>query len=72
MRLKPIDQQVVVIVGASSGIGRATAHHFAKRGVKLVVSARSQPGLASLVAEIQGQGGAVTAIPADVAEFAQV
>jgi NAD(P)-dependent dehydrogenase (short-subunit alcohol dehydrogenase family) len=72
MHLKPIDQQVVVIVGASSGIGRATARRFAKRGAKLVVSARSQPGLASLVAEIQGEGGAVTAIPADVAEFAPV
>ena len=72
MRLKPIDQQVVVVVGASSGIGRETARRFAKRGAKLVVSARSQPGLASLVAEIQGEGGVVTAIPADVAECAQV
>jgi NAD(P)-dependent dehydrogenase (short-subunit alcohol dehydrogenase family) len=72
MRLKPIDQQVAVIVGASSGIGRETARRFAKRGAKLVVSARSRPGLASLVAEIQGEGREVTAIPADVVEFAQV
>ena len=72
MHLKSIEQQVVVIVGASSGIGRETARRFAQRGAKLVVSARSQPGLASLVAEIQGQGGVASAIPADVAEFAQV
>jgi NAD(P)-dependent dehydrogenase (short-subunit alcohol dehydrogenase family) len=47
-RLKPIAQQVVVIMGASSGIWRATALRFAKRGAKLVVSARSGPGLRAL------------------------
>jgi short-subunit dehydrogenase len=39
MQLKPINQQVVAIVGASSGIGRESALQFAKRGAKLVVSA---------------------------------
>ena len=52
MRLKSIAKQVVVIMGASSEIGRATALEFARRGAKLVVSARSAPGLASLVAAI--------------------
>lgn len=42
MQLKPIDQQVVAIVGASSGIGRETALQFAARGAKRVVSARSK------------------------------
>jgi NAD(P)-dependent dehydrogenase (short-subunit alcohol dehydrogenase family) len=42
MQLKPINQQVVVVVGASSGIGRETALQFAKKGAKVVVSARSE------------------------------
>lgn len=72
IQLKPINQQVVVIVGASSGIGRSAALEFAKRGAKVAVSARSIPGLTSLVAEIQQIGAEVIAIPADVAVFEQV
>lgn len=72
MQLKPIDQQVVTVVGASSGIGRETALKFAKKGAKVVVSARSQPGLDSLVDEIRGFGGQATAIAADVSDFEQV
>ncbi|MBD2059690.1 SDR family NAD(P)-dependent oxidoreductase [Oculatella sp. FACHB-28] len=41
MNLKPIDQQVVVIFGASNGIGRETALQFAQRGAKSIVAARS-------------------------------
>ncbi|HBE32297.1 MAG TPA: short-chain dehydrogenase, partial [Cyanobacteria bacterium UBA11368] len=37
MELKPIAQQVVAVVGASSGIGRATAIEFARKGAKVVV-----------------------------------
>ncbi len=72
MQLKSIDQQVVVVMGASSGIGRETALRFAERGARVVVSARSEPGLRSLVEEIRRAGGEATAIAADVAEFAQV
>jgi len=72
MQLKPINQQVVAVVGASSGIGRESALQFAKRGAKLVVSARSESKLASLVDEIRGFGGEVTAVVADVSVFEQV
>ncbi|MEH2212178.1 SDR family oxidoreductase [Nostoc sp.] len=72
MQLKPINQQVVAVVGASSGIGRKTALEFAKRGASLVVSARSQPGLESLVDEISQMGGKAVAVAADVSEFEQV
>lgn len=72
MKLKPIAQQVVVIVGASSGIGREAALQFAKRGATVIVAARSQAGLDSLVAEIQQTGGNATAIVADTADFEQV
>lgn len=72
MQLKPIDQQVVVIVGASSGIGRGAAIAFAKRGAKVAIAARNHAGLASLLDEIVREGGDAIAIPADVADFEQV
>lgn len=72
MNLKPINQQVVVLVGASSGIGRDAAMQFAKRGAKVVVSARSKEGLASLVEEIYQQGGEAIAVPCDVADYDQI
>ncbi len=72
MQLKPINQQVVAVVGASSGIGRETSLQFAKRGAKVVVSARSEPGLLSLVDEIQRNGGEAIAVVADVSDFEQV
>ncbi|PSB26703.1 SDR family oxidoreductase [Stenomitos frigidus] len=72
MQLKRIEQQVVAIVGASSGIGREAALRFAARGAKVVVAARSEPGLASLVNEIHQLGGDATAITADVSEYEQV
>lgn len=61
MNLKSIDQQVVVVVGASSGIGRDTALKFAQKGAKVVVSARSKEGLATLVEEISAVGGTAIA-----------
>jgi NAD(P)-dependent dehydrogenase (short-subunit alcohol dehydrogenase family) len=72
MQLKPISEQVVAIIGASSGIGRETALQFAKKGAKIVVSARNELGLNSLVAEIQAFGGEAIAIKGDVADFEQV
>jgi NADP-dependent 3-hydroxy acid dehydrogenase YdfG len=41
IKLKPLNQQVVVVFGASSGIGRITAIEFAKKGAKVVAAARS-------------------------------
>jgi NAD(P)-dependent dehydrogenase (short-subunit alcohol dehydrogenase family) len=72
MQLKPISQQVVAIIGASSGIGRETALQFARKGAKVVVSARNELGLNSLVAEIQATGGEAKAISGDVADFERV
>jgi NAD(P)-dependent dehydrogenase (short-subunit alcohol dehydrogenase family) len=72
MQLKPINQQVVAIVGASSGIGREAALRFAQRGAKVMVAARSEPGLKSLVEEIQSFGGEAAYVIADVSDFEQV
>ncbi|HZY64681.1 MAG TPA: SDR family oxidoreductase [Rubrobacteraceae bacterium] len=71
-RLKPVREQVVALMGASSGIGRETALRFAGRGARVVVSARSEEGLNSLVDEIRSSGGEATALAADVTEFDQV
>jgi NAD(P)-dependent dehydrogenase (short-subunit alcohol dehydrogenase family) len=66
MRLKPLREQVVVVAGASSGIGRLAARRFAERGARVVVSARDSEGLESLVNEIRQQGGQAEAMVADV------
>jgi NAD(P)-dependent dehydrogenase (short-subunit alcohol dehydrogenase family) len=51
--LKPVEEQVVVLVGASSGIGRATARAFARRGARVVLAARSEPDLQRVAREVE-------------------
>ncbi|MES2102550.1 MAG: SDR family oxidoreductase [Pseudomonadota bacterium] len=61
-----LNEKVVIITGASAGIGRATAKLFAQEGAKLVVGARRQAELDSLVAEITAAGGTAVALAGDV------
>jgi NAD(P)-dependent dehydrogenase (short-subunit alcohol dehydrogenase family) len=72
LNLKPIQEQVVVIVGANSGIGRETALQFAERGAKVVIAGRSLPALTELVNEIQSRGGEATSYTADVSQYEQM
>jgi NAD(P)-dependent dehydrogenase (short-subunit alcohol dehydrogenase family) len=72
MRLKTVEEQVVVVFGASSGIGRETALRFARRGAKVVVAARTESALSSLVTEIQQFGGEAIYCVSDAADFEQV
>jgi NAD(P)-dependent dehydrogenase (short-subunit alcohol dehydrogenase family) len=64
--------QTVVITGASAGIGRAAARMFGARGDRLGLIARGKGGLAGAVRDVQGAGGTALAVPADVADHAQV
>src|SRR6478735_4327587 len=72
IQLKPLDQQVIVITGASSGIGLATAEAAAKQGAKLVVAARSTGALNDIVGKIAASGGQAVAVTCDVADRKQV
>lgn len=70
--LKSIDEQVVVLAGASSGIGRQTALRLAEGGARVVVAARGADGLASLEDEIRRLGSEALSVPTDVADESQV
>lgn len=71
-RLKPVADQSVVVMGASSGIGREAARRFAAAGARVVASARTASALASLADEITAAGGQVVTVPAEVTDFHQV
>jgi short-subunit dehydrogenase len=66
IQLKPLNQQVVVITGASSGIGLTTARLAARRGARLVLVARNGAALRELADEIRHAGGCAIAVIADV------
>ena len=70
--LKPLEEQVLVITGASSGIGLATAEDAARQGATLVLAARSAHTLEEIVQRINAAGGAAVAVEADVSDRAQV
>jgi len=72
LKLKPLAEQVVVITGASSGIGLATARAAAKRGAKVLLVARSLGALEEAVAAIVADGGTAEAFAADVGDRAAV
>ncbi len=63
---------VVVITGASSGVGRATAHAFAKKGARLGLLARGAEALRAAAREVASLGGMAIAIPTDVSDPEQV
>lgn len=69
-RLKPVEEQVIVITGASSGSGLTTARMAARQGARVVLVARSDGDLQQLEDEINTAGGQAIAVPADVADRA--
>ena len=69
---KPLKEQVIVITGASSGIGLATARMASERGAKVVLVARTGEALAAEQARIEGRGGHAIHVVADVGSRAAV
>ncbi len=70
MKLKKLNDQVMVITGATSGIGLVTARMAAKRGAKLVLVARNEEALRELTDEINAGGGKAIDSVADMADEA--
>ena len=68
IRLKPLRDQVIVITGASSGIGLVTARRAARQGAAVVLAARNEPDLREAVADIRRSGGRAIYVAADVVE----
>ena len=65
---RPLSEQVIVITGASSGIGRETAMRAARAGATVVLAARNEQALRDVAEQIDRTGGRALAIVADVAE----
>jgi NAD(P)-dependent dehydrogenase (short-subunit alcohol dehydrogenase family) len=64
--------KVVVVTGASAGVGRAAAKAFAERGDRVGLVARGADSLEATAREVGAAGGEPLVVPADVADFAQV
>ncbi len=64
-RKKPLAEQVVVVTGASSGLGRAIARGAGEHGAKVIVTARNAEALDDAVREIEAFGSEALAVPAD-------
>ncbi|MGE3539657.1 MAG: SDR family oxidoreductase [Candidatus Tectimicrobiota bacterium] len=64
--------EVVVVTGASAGVGRATVRAFAARGARIGLLARGQDGLQAAHDDVRAAGGEALVLPTDVADAAQV
>jgi len=65
---RPLNEQVVVVTGASSGVGRACARAFGARGAKVALLARNEGALEAAAGEVRGAGGEALVCPLDVAD----
>ena len=72
MNTTNIQGKVVVITGASSGLGESTARHLAARGARVVLGARRKERLEAIVAEIRAAGGEAESLAGDVTKRADV
>ncbi len=70
--LKPLNEQVIVITGGSSGIGLATGEAAARAGAKVVLAARNESALKQIVEPLQVGGMAISYVVADVGDAAAV
>jgi short-subunit dehydrogenase len=68
LNLKPLNEQVIVVTGASSGIGLATARMAARHGARVVLSARNEDAIGRAAYDINAVGGQAAHVAADVAD----
>jgi NAD(P)-dependent dehydrogenase (short-subunit alcohol dehydrogenase family) len=61
--------EVVVVTGATSGVGRAIAHRFAQEGAQIALLARNRAGLDATAKEVEQKGGKALPLPTDVADY---
>ena len=69
---RPLGDQVIVVTGASQGIGRETALQLGVRGASVVIAARNEEALRELAAQVERLGGQAEPVVTDVAEYDQV
>lgn len=67
-----LHHQVILITGASSGIGAASARAFARAGARVALAARRADRLEALAADIRAQGGEALVVPTDVSQLSEV
>jgi NADP-dependent 3-hydroxy acid dehydrogenase YdfG len=70
--MSQITGKSIIITGASSGIGEATARILADRGAKLMLAARREERLDKIASEIEAAGGTATYLTVDVTQRSQV
>ncbi|PSB10443.1 oxidoreductase [Pleurocapsa sp. CCALA 161] len=70
--MSEIKEKVVIITGASSGLGEATARRLAKNGAKLMLAARREDRLKDLVAEVEKEGGVAKYQVTDISDRSEV
>jgi uncharacterized protein len=72
MQGTPVKDKIVLITGASSGIGKETAKAFSKAGAKVILIARNDEKLGKLCAEVNEGGGTAYTYSLDISDFSQV